>query len=112
MVIHKQEWKGIVMWRYIRQFIYSPNKCIGVYTAIFVVIWLWAWVMNGLQNAHFDLAEFRDTYIWLMTQLNATHAIDSIWNSPKGSSPQENSINAADEKQIKYYYYWLFGYHL
>lgn len=85
------------MWRGIRQIIYFPNRCIGFYTAIFVVIWLGAWVMNGLQNTHFDLTEFRDTYIWLMTQLNATHAIDSIWNSPKGSSPQQNSIDDSNK---------------
>lgn len=81
------------MWRDIRQVIYFPNKCIGVYTAIFIIIWLGAWVMNGLGDTHFNLNEFRDTYIWLMTQLNATHAIDSIWNSPKGRSPQEDSTD-------------------
>lgn len=85
------------MWRNIRQIIYFPNKCIGFYTAIFVIIWLGAWGMNGLQNTHFDLTEFRDTYIWLMTQLNATHAIDSIWNSPKGSSPHANSTDDSNK---------------
>jgi len=75
------------MWRHIRQVIYFPNKCIGFYTAIFIIIWLSAWVLNGINNAHFDLNQLRDTYVWLMTQLNATHAIDSIWNSQKGMSP-------------------------
>lgn len=77
------------MWRHIPQVIYCPNKCIGVYTAVFIIIWLIAWVLNGLGKADFDLIQFRDTYIWLMTQLNATHAIDSIWNSQKGLSPGE-----------------------
>jgi len=70
------------------QVIYLPNKCIGFYTALFVLLWLGAWVMNGLNNTHFDLIQLRDSYIWLMTQLNTTHAIDSIWNSPKGTSPE------------------------
>lgn len=89
------------MWREIRQVIYFPNKSIGFYTAIFVLMWLSAWALNGIQSTHFDLNQLRDSYIWLMTQLNATHAIDSVWNSPKGSSPetvkmaeiQENSLS-------------------
>jgi hypothetical protein len=75
------------LWRQIRQVIYFPNKCIGFYTAIFIIIWLVAWAMNGIKNTHFDLTQLRDSYIWLMTQLNATHMIDSVWNSPKGISP-------------------------
>ncbi|WP_378953915.1 hypothetical protein [Pelosinus sp. sgz500959] len=74
------------MWRQIPQGMYFPNKCIGFYTALFMILWLGAWIMNGTQNSHFDLDRLRDSYIWLMTQLNATHAIDSIWNSPKGSN--------------------------
>ncbi|MBC8016002.1 MAG: hypothetical protein H7X79_09700 [Sporomusaceae bacterium] len=87
------------MWRKIRQVIYFPDKCIGFYTAVFLIIWLVAWVMNGLKNTNFDLDRLRDSYIWLMTQLNATHAIDSIWNSPKGISPQ--ACKAADAKKIE-----------
>ncbi|MDF2634649.1 MAG: hypothetical protein K0R78_1523 [Pelosinus sp.] len=64
----------------------------GAYTAIFIIIWLGAWIMNGLKNTQFDLNQFRDTYIWLMTQLNATHAINSIWNSPKGTCPDTLGI--------------------
>lgn len=86
------------MWRYIRQIIYFPNQCIGIYTAIFIILWFGAWVMNGIQDTHFNLTEFRDTYIWLMTQLNATYAIDSIWNSPKGSTPQEDTNDSYNKK--------------
>jgi hypothetical protein len=78
------------VWRYIGQIVYFPNKCIGVYTAMFIIIWLGAWVLNGVDKTHFDLIQFRDTYIWLMTQLNATHAIDSIWNSPNSLSREQN----------------------
>jgi hypothetical protein len=80
------------VWRNIIQIIDFPNKCIGIYTAVFIIIWLGAWILNGITNAHFDLAEFRDTYVWLMTQLNATHAINSIWNSPKGACPETLGI--------------------
>gem|GEM_PF-1565106 len=85
------------MWRGIQQVIYFPNKCIGFYTAIFVIIWLGSWAMNGIEKTHFDLNQLRDSYIWLMTQLNTTHAIDSIWNSPKGTSPEANKVAEPQE---------------
>ncbi|MBP2653983.1 MAG: hypothetical protein H6Q73_1552 [Firmicutes bacterium] len=64
-----------------------PSFCIGVFTAIFAIIWFAAWIANALYNTHFDLYSLRDMYLWLMTQLNATHAINSIWNSPRGFAP-------------------------
>ncbi|GMA98479.1 hypothetical protein [Pelosinus sp. IPA-1] len=73
------------MWQNIRQFIYFPNMCIGIYTVMFIFVWLAAWILNGIKGTNFDVNQLRDTYIWLMTQLNATHAINSIWNSPKGA---------------------------
>jgi len=88
------------MWREIRQVIYYPNKCIGFYTAIFMMIWLGAWGMNGVQHTNFDLNQLRDSYIWLMAQLNTTHAIDSIWNSPKGINPG-GIKDAVDQKNEK-----------
>ena len=60
---------------------------IGFYTAIFVAIYLVAWVLNAVKEMHFDLDRLRDIYTWLMTQLNATHAVNSIFNSPKGIMP-------------------------
>jgi len=87
------------MWREIRQVIYYPNKCIGFYTAIFMIIWLSAWAMNGVQHTHFDLNQLRDSYIWLMAQLNTTHAIDSIWNSPKGFNPATIKGVAEEDKE-------------
>lgn len=64
-----------------------PHFCIGFFTATFVGIWLLAWTLNAFDYTRFDLDSLRDMYIWLMTQLNATHAINSIWNSPRGYSP-------------------------
>ncbi len=73
------------MWR---QLLY-PRQCIGIYTMVFVIIWLSAWVMNGIMNTLFDLDRLLELYAWLMTQLNVTHAVNSIWNSPKGVHPRE-----------------------
>ncbi|MDR3562322.1 MAG: hypothetical protein P4N59_12940 [Negativicutes bacterium] len=64
-----------------------PQLCLGLFTAVFVILWLTAWTLNAVENTHFDLNSLRDMYVWLMTQLNATHAINSIWNSPKGAMP-------------------------
>lgn len=62
---------------------------IGLYTALFVVIYLLAWSLNAVKGTHFDLDRLRDIYIWLMTQLNATHAVNSIFNSPSGMMPEK-----------------------
>ncbi|HMM20554.1 MAG TPA: hypothetical protein PKA10_07420 [Selenomonadales bacterium] len=66
-----------------------PQLCLGAVTIVFVIIWLTAWTLNALKNTHFDLNSLKDMYIWLMTQMNATHAINSIWNSPRGNLPLE-----------------------
>ncbi|AIF52657.1 hypothetical protein [Pelosinus sp. UFO1] len=77
------------MWQNIRQIIYFPNMCIGIYTALFILIWLAAWILNGVKGTNFDINQLRDTYIWLMTQLNATHAINCIWNRAKEASVEK-----------------------
>lgn len=72
------------MWKFVFN---APNICIGLLTMTFVGIWLVAWTLNAMKNTHFDLNSLRDMYIWLMTQLNATHAINSVFNSPRGRMP-------------------------
>jgi len=77
----------------------APDICVGLITAVFLVIWIVAWTLNAVKNTHFDLNSLRDMYIWLMTQLNATHAINSFLNSPKGMMPArelcpEKTVNA------------------
>lgn len=69
------------------------DRCIPFYTVIFISIWFAAWVLNAIHSLQFDfdLDRLRDIYAWLMTQLNATHAINSIWNSPKGCGPDKNA---------------------
>jgi hypothetical protein len=65
----------------------APQLCISLFTTIFILLWFAAWIFNAVKGTHFDLNSLRDMYIWLMTQLNATHAINSIWNSPKDRMP-------------------------
>ena len=66
---------------------------IGFYTAVFISVYLTAWVLNAVQNMHFDLDRLREIYAWLMTQLNANHAVNSIFNSPKGVMPGKEEID-------------------
>lgn len=68
------------MWKQI----FCLENCISIYTLIFVLVWFAAWILNGFQYAYFDLDRLLELYAWLMTQLNATYAINSIWNSPRG----------------------------
>jgi len=75
------------MWKMI---VHAPNICIGMITIVFLAIWLVAWTLNALKNTHFDVNSLRDMYIWLMTQLNATHAINSVFNSQRGNMPDSN----------------------
>ncbi|MEG6584146.1 hypothetical protein [Dendrosporobacter sp. 1207_IL3150] len=79
------------MWRQIME---QPRFCIGAYTAMFVLIWLIGWACNAVYSTHFDLDRLKDIYIWIMSQLNATHAINSIWNSPRGIDPGDNDNKA------------------
>ncbi len=80
------------MWKLV---VNAPNVCVGAITVVFLFIWLAAWTLNALKNTHFDLNSLRDMYIWLMTQLNATHAINSVFNSPRGNMPRWDDAPAA-----------------
>jgi len=86
------------MWR---QMLYFPRFCIGFYTTVFMLLWLIGWVANAVYNTHFDLDRLRDMYAWIMTQVNANHAINSIWNSPKGCHPDENVPAKPDSSSSK-----------
>lgn len=72
------------MWLYALRL---PQLCLGFFTVIFLIIWLIAWTLNAVKGTLFDLYSLRDMYIWLTLQLNATYAINSIWNSPGGLPP-------------------------
>ena len=90
-------WSGIVLIESIvrgdamlRKIISQPRFCIGAYTAIFIVIWLAGWIANALYHTSFDLEGLKNLYIWIMSQLNATHAINSIWNK-EGEQEQKTA---------------------
>jgi hypothetical protein len=55
-----------------------------LFTGVFLCIWLVAWVLNAIKGYHFDLSSLKDVYIWIATQLNITHGINSGLNSPIG----------------------------
>jgi hypothetical protein len=66
---------------------YFVGGSMAFYSALFMAVYLMAWAANGIYGTRFDLDRLRDIYVWLMTQLNATHAINSVWNSPNGQKP-------------------------
>lgn len=80
------------------RFARAPQLCIGIFTTLFILIWFAAWTLNAIKGTHFDLNSLRDMYIWLMTQLNATHAINSIWNSRKDEMP-DTGLDYPTKKQ-------------
>jgi hypothetical protein len=60
----------------------------GFYTSFFIFIWLISWTLKAIKGYNFDLNALKDIYVWLMTQLNLTHGIDSVFNSPRGEMPE------------------------
>jgi hypothetical protein len=73
------------MWCQVKNYLFSS---IGFYTGLFVLLMLGAWVANAMLSTKFDIKQLQEIYLWLMTQLNATHAINSIFNSARGEKPQ------------------------
>ena len=60
---------------------------IGFYTAIFVAIYFASWIGNGMYSTHFDLINLRDTYFFVLSQLNIAHFTNSVFNSPRSVMP-------------------------
>ena len=52
----------------------------GFYFAVFLAIWLSAWVANGLKLAQFDLVQLRELFVFILTK----YVTDSGFNSPIG----------------------------
>lgn len=61
---------------------------IGGYTGVFVFVWLAAWTLNAVWGMRFDLDRLKELFTWVVGYLNATHLIDSKWNSPQGEMPK------------------------
>ena len=58
----------------------------GFYFAVFLAIWLTAWVGNGLKLSSFDLVQLRELFVFILTK----YVTDSGLNSPVGKSVKEN----------------------
>ena len=52
----------------------------GFYFAVFLAIWLSAWVANGLKLTQFDLVQLRELFVFILTK----YVTDSGFNSPIG----------------------------
>jgi hypothetical protein len=61
---------------------------IGFYSTFFILIWMIAWILNGYHGYKFDLKTLQDFYMFVLSQLNITHGINSIFNSNKGEMPK------------------------
>ena len=61
------------LWRYVKD---EP----GFYFAVFLAIWLSAWVGNGLKFSQFDLVQLRELFVFILTK----YVTDSGLNSPLG----------------------------
>lgn len=57
-------------------------------TAFFVVVFLVAWILNGMyNNIHFDLSSLTNFYLLIVGKQTASHTIDSVFNSDRGQQP-------------------------
>ena len=57
-------------------------------TAFFVVVFLAAWILNGMyNNIHFDLSSLTNFYLLIVGKQAASHTIDSVFNSDRGQPP-------------------------
>ena len=57
-------------------------------TAFFVVVFLVAWILNGMyNNIHFDLSSLTNFYLLIVGKQAANHTIDSVFNSDRGQPP-------------------------
>jgi len=62
----------------------------GFYFAIFIIVWMTAWVLNGLKKTEFDLTQLRDLFVFVLGK----YTVDSGLNSKVGESlKKEGSCN-------------------
>ena len=71
------------IWRYCRG---EP----GFYFALFIAIWMAAWVANGLKLSVFDLDRLRDLFFFVFGKYLADSGLNSAWQKPiKGEMEHE-----------------------
>ena len=59
-------------------------------TAFFVLIFLVAWIVNGVYQTRFDLASLQNFYLLIIGKQATQHSIDSIFNSARGELPAKD----------------------
>ena len=70
-------------WRYCKS---EP----GLYFALFIAVWMAAWIANGLKLAIFDLDRLRDLFFFVFGKYLADSGLNSAWQKPiKGESDHE-----------------------
>lgn len=70
------------------------------YVALFIFIYLGAWAANGMMGTKFDLPQLVDLFQWLVGYDLTKHATNSVFNSPRGVSPEggENRAPSSTER--------------
>ena len=58
-------------------------------TAFFVLIFLAAWIINGIYQTRFDLASLQNFYLMVVAKQQVQHGIDSVFNSQRGEQPNK-----------------------
>lgn len=58
-------------------------------TTFFVIIYIGAWILNGIYQMHFDLSSLQNFYLAVIGKQTVTHGINSYLNSPKDSPPSK-----------------------
>ncbi len=59
-------------------------------TAFFVLIFLAAWIINGIYQTRFDLASLQNFYLMVVAKQQVQHGIDSVFNSQRGEQPAKD----------------------
>lgn len=54
----------------------------GFYFATFLIIWLSAWVLNGLKLTAFDLQQLRDLFAFVMAKYVTDSGLNSELHKP------------------------------
>lgn len=66
---------------------------VKLYTLVFAVLGITAWISNGLYKTHFSITDL--VWIFGVIVVNATgeRFIDSRYNSPQGAMPRKENEN-------------------
>lgn len=73
------------IWEKVKPWLIDLISC----TAFFIVVYLIAWVLNGLYSTKFDLSNLTNFYLMVVGKQQVQHGIDSIFNSQRGQTPNE-----------------------